>query len=229
MLKFFLRPEPDPVTGEKALFVNPQFSRRIVGLKIEESDAILNLLYAHIAQGADFQVRIRWKPKSVVLWDSESSPFSFQRGVFEADAGCLGKRQDHGPHGDCRLCEDGREEARGEDHAPGREAVLQAVGVSAGGGGGSFAPRGMNDPSGSLYTCFLLLNPPPFVQNTRFRPSTQPLARDILRTLDSSRRFSSAGDPNRCAPGFVRCTIMFTYSWERHEATCRFKFEIEEA
>jgi sulfonate dioxygenase len=33
-----------PVTGDKALFVNPGFSRRIVGLKDEESDAILNLL-----------------------------------------------------------------------------------------------------------------------------------------------------------------------------------------
>lgn len=33
-----------PVTGDKALFVNKQFSRRIVGLKTEESDAILNLL-----------------------------------------------------------------------------------------------------------------------------------------------------------------------------------------
>lgn len=33
-----------PVTGEKALYVNPQFSRRIVGLKLEESDAILKLL-----------------------------------------------------------------------------------------------------------------------------------------------------------------------------------------
>jgi sulfonate dioxygenase len=33
-----------PVTGEKALFVNKQFSRRIVGLKLEESEAILNLL-----------------------------------------------------------------------------------------------------------------------------------------------------------------------------------------
>lgn len=33
-----------PVTGEKALYVNKQFSRRIVGLKIEESEAILNLL-----------------------------------------------------------------------------------------------------------------------------------------------------------------------------------------
>ena len=33
-----------PVTGQKALFVNRQFSRRIVGLKTEESEAILNLL-----------------------------------------------------------------------------------------------------------------------------------------------------------------------------------------
>ena len=33
-----------PVTGEKAIFVNKQFSRRIVGLKSEESDAVLNLL-----------------------------------------------------------------------------------------------------------------------------------------------------------------------------------------
>ena len=33
-----------PVTGEKAIYVNKQFSRRIVGLKTEESDAILNLL-----------------------------------------------------------------------------------------------------------------------------------------------------------------------------------------
>jgi sulfonate dioxygenase len=33
-----------PVTGDLALYVNPQFSRRIVGLKTEESNAILNLL-----------------------------------------------------------------------------------------------------------------------------------------------------------------------------------------
>ncbi|KAK4704956.1 sulfonate dioxygenase, partial [Phenoliferia sp. Uapishka_3] len=65
-----------PVTGEKAIYVNPQFSRRIVGLKIEESDAILNLLYHHIAQGADFQARIKWKPKSVVLWDNRITAHS---------------------------------------------------------------------------------------------------------------------------------------------------------
>lgn len=60
-----------PVTGEKALFVNRQFSRKIIGLKEEESDAILELLYNHIEKGADFQTRLRWKPRTVTLWDSE--------------------------------------------------------------------------------------------------------------------------------------------------------------
>jgi len=45
-----------PATGEKALYVNPQFTRHIVGMKKEESDAILNLLYNHISSGHDFQV-----------------------------------------------------------------------------------------------------------------------------------------------------------------------------
>ncbi|KAF7554281.1 hypothetical protein G7Z17_g3006 [Cylindrodendrum hubeiense] len=51
-----------PVTGEKALYVNPSFVREIVGLKKEESDALLKLLYTHIALGADFQARVKWAP-----------------------------------------------------------------------------------------------------------------------------------------------------------------------
>lgn len=65
-----------PVTGEKALFVNRQFTRHIVGLKREESDALLELLYSHIERGHDFQVRMRWKPRTVVLWDNRITTHS---------------------------------------------------------------------------------------------------------------------------------------------------------
>jgi sulfonate dioxygenase len=34
-----------PVTGQKALFINPGFTKRIIGLKDEESDALLQLLF----------------------------------------------------------------------------------------------------------------------------------------------------------------------------------------
>ncbi|KAF9698663.1 hypothetical protein EKO04_003475 [Ascochyta lentis] len=65
-----------PATGEKALFVNPQFSRRIVGFKKEESDFLLNFLYDHIAKGQDFQARVKWVPGTVVVWDNRVTAHS---------------------------------------------------------------------------------------------------------------------------------------------------------
>lgn len=65
-----------PATGEKALFVNPQFSRRIVGFKKEESDFLLNFLYDHIAKGQDFQARVKWAPGTVVVWDNRVTAHS---------------------------------------------------------------------------------------------------------------------------------------------------------
>lgn len=59
-----------PVTGQKALFVNAGFTKRIVGLKEEESEALLGLLFRHIAQGQDFQVRLKWEEGTVALWDN---------------------------------------------------------------------------------------------------------------------------------------------------------------
>ncbi|KAI4159515.1 MAG: hypothetical protein LQ342_006516 [Letrouitia transgressa] len=58
-----------PVTGEKALYVNPQFTRYIIGYKQEESDNLLKFLYDHIAGGQDFQARVKWTPGTVVVWD----------------------------------------------------------------------------------------------------------------------------------------------------------------
>jgi len=65
-----------PVTGEKALYVNPQFTRNIVGYKQEESDVLLKFLYDHIAYGADFQARVKWAEKTVVVWDNRVTSHS---------------------------------------------------------------------------------------------------------------------------------------------------------
>jgi sulfonate dioxygenase len=51
-------------------------TRKIVGMKKEESDAILKFLYDHIAYGADFQVRVKWAPKTVVVWDNRVTQHS---------------------------------------------------------------------------------------------------------------------------------------------------------
>ncbi|KAF4635760.1 hypothetical protein G7Y89_g2332 [Cudoniella acicularis] len=59
-----------PITGEKALFINRGFTRSIVGLKKEESDALLNFLYDHISRGIDWQARVKWAPGTVVVWDN---------------------------------------------------------------------------------------------------------------------------------------------------------------
>ncbi|KIJ56389.1 hypothetical protein M422DRAFT_23665 [Sphaerobolus stellatus SS14] len=59
-----------PVTGEKALYVNQGFTKRIVGFKDEESKWLLDFLFDHISKGADFQARATYKPGTVVVWDN---------------------------------------------------------------------------------------------------------------------------------------------------------------
>ncbi|KAI0833610.1 hypothetical protein BC628DRAFT_36102 [Trametes gibbosa] len=70
-----------PVTGWKAVYVNPGFTRRIVGVPKAESDAILTLLFHQIAENPDFQVRFHWEPNSVAIWDNRivthSATFDF--------------------------------------------------------------------------------------------------------------------------------------------------------
>ncbi|KAL1961792.1 hypothetical protein VTN77DRAFT_1042 [Rasamsonia byssochlamydoides] len=65
-----------PVTGEKALYVNPQFTRKIVGYKKEESDYLLKFLFDHIALSQDLQARVKWTPGTVVVWDNRVTAHS---------------------------------------------------------------------------------------------------------------------------------------------------------
>jgi taurine dioxygenase len=58
-----------PVSGRKALFVNPIFTERIDGLSLRESRALLALLYEH-TRLPEFQCRFRWRAGSVAFWDN---------------------------------------------------------------------------------------------------------------------------------------------------------------
>jgi taurine dioxygenase len=58
-----------PVTGRRALYVNRGFTRHIVGIPRDESDAILAYLYTHM-ENPLFQCRFRWQPESVAFWDN---------------------------------------------------------------------------------------------------------------------------------------------------------------
>lgn len=51
-------------------------TREIVGLKKEESDALLKFLYDHLAYGADFQARVKWEEGTVVVWDNRVTQHS---------------------------------------------------------------------------------------------------------------------------------------------------------
>ncbi|EMG49497.1 JLP1 Alpha-ketoglutarate-dependent sulfonate dioxygenase [Candida maltosa Xu316] len=51
----------DPITKEKSLYVNPAFGRRIVELKKEESDNLLQFLHSHIERSVDLQLRVNWE------------------------------------------------------------------------------------------------------------------------------------------------------------------------
>ncbi|MDR1646491.1 MAG: TauD/TfdA family dioxygenase [Zoogloeaceae bacterium] len=60
------------VTGEKYIFVNPKYTERIDGLSRNQGDAVLKFLFAQFER-PEFQVRLRWSPGTVVVWDNHST------------------------------------------------------------------------------------------------------------------------------------------------------------
>ncbi|KAK9762680.1 hypothetical protein K7432_011360 [Basidiobolus ranarum] len=71
-----------PVTGWKALYVNPVFTRYIKGVSKRESDSILQFLYSHITGSSDLQVRFKWYPNSVAIWDNRVTVHTVARDSF---------------------------------------------------------------------------------------------------------------------------------------------------
>lgn len=65
-----------PVTGHKAIFVNPGFVTRIIGVPKAESDNTLAFLRDGFAQQTDATVRWRWEAGDVALWDNRVTTHS---------------------------------------------------------------------------------------------------------------------------------------------------------
>ncbi|MGI5336089.1 TauD/TfdA dioxygenase family protein [Streptomyces sp. CA-181903] len=59
-----------PETGRKLLFVNRPYTSHIPQLSAAESEALLEMLYRHIADTPLLVCRVRWQPKTLVFWDN---------------------------------------------------------------------------------------------------------------------------------------------------------------
>lgn len=58
-----------PVTGRRALFVNPVYSQRFEGMTEAESRPLLQFLFQHAAS-PEFCCRLRWEPGTLAVWDN---------------------------------------------------------------------------------------------------------------------------------------------------------------
>lgn len=61
-----------PETGRRALFVNRNFTVRLDGVTERENEVLLPMLCDQFAQ-PDIQVRWRWEPGTVAIWDNRST------------------------------------------------------------------------------------------------------------------------------------------------------------
>ncbi|MBI1187755.1 MAG: TauD/TfdA family dioxygenase [Alphaproteobacteria bacterium] len=61
-----------PLSGKKALYVNPAFTVRFEGWTVEESGPLLAQLYAHCMR-KDFTHEFVWRPGSIAFWDNRAT------------------------------------------------------------------------------------------------------------------------------------------------------------
>lgn len=61
-----------PLSGRKALYVNPGFTLRFDGWTDQESAPLLSFLYQH-ASRPEFTIRFKWQPGSMAFWDNRAT------------------------------------------------------------------------------------------------------------------------------------------------------------
>jgi taurine dioxygenase len=58
-----------PYNGRKILFVNSIWTKRFLGMHMDLSEAVLNMLYEWVKK-PEFMVRFRWEKDSMAMWDN---------------------------------------------------------------------------------------------------------------------------------------------------------------
>jgi taurine dioxygenase len=61
-----------PETGERVLFVNPNFTSHICELSRKEGRHLLAMLYEHLTS-PELTCRFRWEPGSIAFWDNRAT------------------------------------------------------------------------------------------------------------------------------------------------------------
>ncbi|KAF7424465.1 hypothetical protein PC9H_009772 [Pleurotus ostreatus] len=129
-----------PATGWKSIYVNPGFTRRIIGIPKAESDAILSFLFHQISENPDFQVRFHWEPNSIAIWDNRVVTHSATFDFWPATRHALRAT----PHGEKPTSVEDYEKSTGKV-AKDRQLELSGATAVDPNKGGSLKPRGYND------------------------------------------------------------------------------------
>ncbi|KAK6612466.1 TfdA family Taurine catabolism dioxygenase TauD [Botrytis cinerea] len=69
-----------PVTQQKTLYVNENFTKEIVGVEKRFSESLLDFLNRYVAEAYEYQVRWKWSTNAVAIWDNRAT---FHTGIFD--------------------------------------------------------------------------------------------------------------------------------------------------
>ncbi|KAL4244296.1 Alpha-ketoglutarate-dependent dioxygenase [Abortiporus biennis] len=132
-----------PVTGWKSVYVNPGFTRRIIGLPKAESDAILNLLFHQLSDNPDFQVRFHWEKNSIAIWDNRVTTHSATFDFWPHTRHALRST----PHGEKPTSVEDYEKATGKQAKDRQNEIWKQQGLeaAAAAGNGASKVRGYSD------------------------------------------------------------------------------------
>ena len=58
-----------PILNKKFLYINPSFTRHIIGMDMTDSNNLLSYLFSFMTK-PQYQVRFKWTPHTLALWDN---------------------------------------------------------------------------------------------------------------------------------------------------------------